>query len=413
MGVAQGDILAPNLFAIYLDAAIEENACLKELASEGKLYAYADDIVVITENEAELTEAINALASLEQKWNLCLNKKKSQILSKDPVYGAINKEDDKREFLGVQVRCYLDLLGMKIFTTKTETLKAAEKAVKKKLLSMQGQFRCVDQRLNQAIVAAYVRSVISYHYTPLFAAGLVVRKDVDQREIILMKKVLGIASSASQNVVMNIYGTNYTSIGDQVAEAGTKLRLHTKSLKDFASKHEEHLLFEELICKESKLEELDPIAYQKWKSQKNAAKKEYARTRASVTVLPLIQRLMLVTAQGRVHVHGHYKCYECVTCTVAEKDLPQHWLKCPEFLSELSIRSKLKPDHYRAALNEPDNNILLKPKSEQVDLHKHYTAIADSIKALEEQGVWRSRDHVYSTAKAKQKGGANPIAVTR
>jgi Reverse transcriptase (RNA-dependent DNA polymerase) len=131
MGVAQGDILAPNLFAIYLDAAIQENEELASLAESGKLYAYADDIVVITESQEELTRAIQALESLEAKWNLCLNKKKSQIISKDPVYGEIKRHDDKREFLGIQVRLYLDLLGMRIFTTKTETLKATKKAAKK------------------------------------------------------------------------------------------------------------------------------------------------------------------------------------------------------------------------------------------------------------------------------------------
>lgn len=33
---------------------------------------------------------------------------------------------------------------MKIFTTKTETLKAAKKATKRKLHAMHGQFRCID-----------------------------------------------------------------------------------------------------------------------------------------------------------------------------------------------------------------------------------------------------------------------------
>lgn len=94
MGVAQGDILAPNLFAIYQDAAIQGSSTLKELAGNGKLYAYADDIVVITENREELEAAISALERLEPELNLCLNKKKSQILSKDPVYGEIDKKND-------------------------------------------------------------------------------------------------------------------------------------------------------------------------------------------------------------------------------------------------------------------------------------------------------------------------------
>jgi DNA-binding transcriptional ArsR family regulator len=252
-------------------------------------------------------------------------------------------------------------------------------------------------------VAAYVRSVLSYHYVPLYAAGLVERKDVDAREATLLKKVLGIAMSANHNVVRNIYETNYTSIGDQVAEAGTKLRLVTRALKEFVSKSEEHQLYQELIIGEQTLEMLDPKAYKQWMSEKLQAKKDYTKTRASVTILPLNQRLMLNSAQGRIHPHGYYKCYECVECTVLEKDLPTHWQTCPAFARELANGSILKPAHYVASLNQPNNNILTRPKSEQIELHRHYSAIAAAITQLEERGEWVSRDYIYSTVKAKKR----------
>jgi hypothetical protein len=70
IGVAQGDILAPNLFAVYLDAALRENDKLSKLIDEKKLYAYADDIVVITETKEEMAEAIDALESLDAGWGL-------------------------------------------------------------------------------------------------------------------------------------------------------------------------------------------------------------------------------------------------------------------------------------------------------------------------------------------------------
>lgn len=69
-------------------------------------------------------------------------------MSKDPVFGSFTKAEDTREIRGIQVRTYLDCLGMRISTTKAETLKSAEKACKRRIMSMEGQFRCLDQRLN-------------------------------------------------------------------------------------------------------------------------------------------------------------------------------------------------------------------------------------------------------------------------
>lgn len=79
---------------------------------------------------------------------------------------------------------------------------------------------------------------------PLYAARLVERKDVEARETTLVKKMLGIAMSTKADVVRNIYGVHHKSIGDMVAEAGTKLRRNTRSLKDQRTTKEEHQLFE-------------------------------------------------------------------------------------------------------------------------------------------------------------------------
>lgn len=246
-----------------------------------------------------------------------------------------------------------------------------------------------------------MRSAISYQFVPLYAAKLVERKDVDTRETILLKKALGMAMNSKPNAVQNIYGTMYKSLGDMVAEAGTKLRKNTRALKDQVTKGEEHMLFEQKLIAEERLQAVAPQVYDQYMRNMRQGKKEFNKARASVTVLSLIQRLMLRSASGHLHPCGSYKIFDCVFCEVDEDDLPNHWQHCPEFQRELKKLVPEVPDHYIRELNEPDNNILLQPKEKQAKMIGHYTAIASVIEKMEGWGVWFTRNHIYSTKQAK------------
>ena len=57
----------------------------------GDLLAFADDMLVMSSQKGEIEKAITELASLQLKYNLRLNKKKSEILTaeKDEQIGEI------------------------------------------------------------------------------------------------------------------------------------------------------------------------------------------------------------------------------------------------------------------------------------------------------------------------------------
>ena len=45
------------------------------------MLAFADDMLVMSNSQAEIEQIINELTALQVKWNLKLNKKKSEILT--------------------------------------------------------------------------------------------------------------------------------------------------------------------------------------------------------------------------------------------------------------------------------------------------------------------------------------------
>ena len=71
------------LFNLYLEEALSTTEKLKEMVRRGDLLAFADDMLILTNSKAEMTQAIKELDGLSEVWNLRLNKSKSQVLTED------------------------------------------------------------------------------------------------------------------------------------------------------------------------------------------------------------------------------------------------------------------------------------------------------------------------------------------
>ena len=106
MGLPQGSVLSPVLFNVYLEEALKSSAKLEAVRRRGDLLAFADDMLVMTDNQNELAMIIDELSKLEQQWNLRLNKKKSEILTKEKVHEVGGVRCVKTvKYLGVRVTC--------------------------------------------------------------------------------------------------------------------------------------------------------------------------------------------------------------------------------------------------------------------------------------------------------------------
>ena len=104
MGLPQGSILSPVLFNVYLEEALKSSKKLEDMRRRGDLLAFADDMLVMSNSQSEIEQVIEELATLNTDWNLRLNKKKSEILTKEdiPEIGGINCTKTVK-YLGLRV----------------------------------------------------------------------------------------------------------------------------------------------------------------------------------------------------------------------------------------------------------------------------------------------------------------------
>jgi hypothetical protein len=64
MGLPQGSILSPVLFNVYLEEALKSSKKLEEVRSRGDLLAFADDMLVMSNNQHEIEQIIGELTAL-------------------------------------------------------------------------------------------------------------------------------------------------------------------------------------------------------------------------------------------------------------------------------------------------------------------------------------------------------------
>ena len=93
-GVRQGDTLSPTLFSLYI------NDLAKTLKEDGPLLSvgdlninillYADDMVLIADNESDLQTLLDVMYRWCMKWRLSVNKEKTKVVHFRPIRKKAN-----------------------------------------------------------------------------------------------------------------------------------------------------------------------------------------------------------------------------------------------------------------------------------------------------------------------------------
>ena len=65
MGLPQGSVLSPVLFNVYLEEALKSSAKLEAVRRRGDLLAFADDMLVMTDNQNELAMGLGPCKSAQ------------------------------------------------------------------------------------------------------------------------------------------------------------------------------------------------------------------------------------------------------------------------------------------------------------------------------------------------------------
>jgi len=157
------------LFNVYLEEALKTSPKLEAVRKRGDLLAFADDMLVMSNSFADLSETIEALADLGLTWNLRLNKKKSEILTNEKL----------EEVNGVKCTKLVKYLGVRVVMNKKEQGKVAKEQIQKNVNLLRNRLKRADVDVLQQLTCCLARSLLIYIGTPMVAAGIWNKSDID------------------------------------------------------------------------------------------------------------------------------------------------------------------------------------------------------------------------------------------
>ena len=201
-------MLSPSLFNIYLDEALRTRPTLVSLIDEGKLIAFADDIIVMASSRTEAEAAIDAMNSLDE-FGLHLNKNKTKIMTDNRDSQDIPKIRD------IDLSTQMRYLGMDLVCERPKLISLAKKRYQKFMGLVRGKIQARSSQLSQFVLSAYYRSLMVYYLTPIYAAGAMDRSEINNFEAGITRQQYLIPNDITNDAVRAI-GSNFTEYGADV-----------------------------------------------------------------------------------------------------------------------------------------------------------------------------------------------------
>jgi len=118
------------------------------------------------------------LDDLGADWNLRLNKRKSQIITRE----------NQHEVNGIECVSGSKYLGVKLSIDRKSQDHSIRSAIKTTLPYIARKLRHLDPSLKEHLICTLARSLLIYHGTPMVAAGLWKQSDIQQLECQLYRE---------------------------------------------------------------------------------------------------------------------------------------------------------------------------------------------------------------------------------
>lgn len=167
-GVPQGGVLSPLFFNITMDYILRNTSEeINQIVKQGKILAYADDLVIITKPEEK--KQIESLIKHLGNHGLHTNPDKCQYLW--------HKEDEEVSKLG-RFSTSINYLGVILSYEKEIIIKSVKEKSKKSIKKIKKFTRHMPGSQQNKMIHAFYRTLLYYHSMAAIAVGEITFKDL-------------------------------------------------------------------------------------------------------------------------------------------------------------------------------------------------------------------------------------------
>ena len=132
--------------------------------------------------------------NLNGVWNLRLNKTKSQVLT----------EENIPDIAGIPCATHVKYLGVPVHIDQKAQREKCVASIKRNLGHLKWKLKKVDSAIKENLTCVLARSILVYIGTPMVAAGLWKRDDIDRTEAQLSRQINGLPNIISNKAIMNV-----------------------------------------------------------------------------------------------------------------------------------------------------------------------------------------------------------------